>query len=290
MKTTLIKRIRVAAVCVCGLFILVLFSACSGIAGVGSNGTTSVTGTVQSVNASAHSVVLSVNGQQLTVSGLTDQQVTALQTQVGKTYSFQVGADNNGSYTINTGTDPTESDNGTPGVTSSNDNNTPVNTGANAVGSLSFIGKVQSASNGTMTVIMPGSNKALSFSINNLTDQSDFNGTLPGAGQYVKVDAQANADGSFTATKLGQVDSNDAQDVQKLNTVDYQGVTTQAVGSNGNISVKVGNNTYVFTIGSSAEVKDFNGAQSIPANQAVKVEVLFNGSNALVQQVSNASN
>jgi hypothetical protein len=75
-----------------------------------------------------------------------------------------------------------------------------------------------------------------------------------------------------------------------LNTVDYQGVTTSAVGSDRVIHFGVGSKSYSFSIGSTADLSDFNNnAQAVQANQSVKVEVLFSGSTGTVVKVSNAN-
>src|SRR5579859_4597664 len=169
MQSNFLKHVRLAVVCVCSLFVMILFSACSGVAGTSSTGGT-ITGSVVSVNASAHSVTLNVSGQQVTVSGLTDQQVAALQTQVNKVYTFNVQGGQSGSnYSINTGTDPTETDNGTPQINvtpeanNNDNNNNNSNTGTPEPGKISFIGKVQSYNAGTLVVSMPN-NQSLSMS------------------------------------------------------------------------------------------------------------------------------
>src|SRR2546430_2587148 len=93
---------------VIGLLMMILFTACAGVAGTnGTNtGGNAITGAVVSVNPAQHSAILNVNGQQVTVSGLTDQQVTTLQTQVGKTYTIQVTQGSGNSYTINPNSTP----------------------------------------------------------------------------------------------------------------------------------------------------------------------------------------
>lgn len=292
MQQNFLKHARLAVVCVCSLFVMLLFSACAGVAGTtGTSGSGTITGSVVSVNASAHSVTLNVNGQQVTVSGLTDQQVSALQTQVNKVYTIQVqaGQSSTNTYTINAGTDPTENDNGTPQVNvtpeTNNDTNTNSNTnnGVNEPGTISFIGKVQSYNAGTLVVALPG-NQSLSMSAVN--GQTEFkNLAAPQVGQIVKVDALANPNGSFMASKVEAADLGDQQDTVKMNTVDFKGVTTQAVGSNGNLSFKVGNKSFSATIVATTELKNYPNAQAIGANQNVKVEVLYNGNSGSVQKV-----
>jgi hypothetical protein len=279
MKKSTFNRARMFIVCVCSLFVMILFSACAGVAGTGTttNGTTTIVGSIQSVNASTHSVVLNVSGQQYTISNLTDQQISALQSQVGKVYSIQV-TNNNGTYTINTGTDPQQDDNGTPGV----NNDQP--TGTNEPGKISYLGKVLNASTSSLTATLPNG-QSLTMNLNTQTDKADLNGAAVSSGQVLKVEATANTDGSFTATKLSPTDNGDLQDSTKLNTVEFTGVTTSAVGSDNVIHFNIGNKSFAYTINSSTELKNVANAQAIANNQQVKVEVLFNGSNANVIKV-----
>ena len=112
----------------------------------------------------------------------------------------------------------------------------------------------------------------MAMKVTSQTDLSDFDDELPPQGTLVKVEAIANADGSFTATKLKHEDSNDP----KIKVITYQGVTTSTVGADDLIHFQVGFQSYAFPISSSADLKDFNGhPQAIQANQAVKVEVQF---------------
>src|SRR5437764_8145032 len=137
MKQSLLGRIRLLGVGVFALFVMVLFTAC-GVAGTGTGvgtGTgatgniTGITAQIVSVNPSAHSVLVNVNGTEYTVGGLTDQQVTTLQSAVSKTWHFQVTG-SNGSYTLTTGTTPQEQDNSTPEVNVTPENNGNQGTGA----------------------------------------------------------------------------------------------------------------------------------------------------------------
>jgi hypothetical protein len=277
-------------VCAIGLMVMVLFTACAGV--TTTNGTTTVTGTIKSIDTNTGSVTLSVAGQTVTINGLTPAQASALQSQVGKMYTIQATQNSDGTYTITAGTNPASSAPGTPeGIETPNPNETPNATepvGSN--GNVSFIGKVQSVSNGSIVVSMPDSSTLSMSIVNGQTDLSDFNGGLPSAGQTIKVAADANPDGSFLATKLSATDQSDLSDQTKLNTVDFQGVTTSAVGSDRVIHFAVGKKSYSYTIGSTADLGDFNNnAQAISNNQAVKVEVLFNGSTGTVVKVGNAN-
>ncbi len=282
MKKSLMQRIKIGLVCLASLFVMVLFSACAGVAGTSTgSGSITITGSIQAVNATNHSVTLNVNGQQFTVSGLSDQQITAIQSQLGKVYSVQV-TQNGSSYTINSGTNPQEDQSGTPGMS------TPESNGQVQQGDIKFVGKVQSVNGNTLVVALPnGQNLSMNI-VNGQTDLTDMNGTQPTAGQILKVTANTNTDGSFMAAKLGIPDSGD---LATQTTVEYQGVTNSALGSDNMIHFTVGNQTFSFQIGSGADLGDFNNnAQSIPANQAVKVTVIFNGSTGSVTKVSNANN
>lgn len=292
MKKTLLNHLRLTIVGMCAIFVMLLVSACSGVAGSNGSASGTITGSVVAVSAANRSVTLNVNGQQITVNGLTDQQVTAIQSQVGKTYTINVQAAQTGTntYAISAGTEPTETDNATPEVNVTNtetDNNTATN-GTNEPGNINFIGKVQSSNGSSLVAIMPGNQTLTMNIVNGQTEIKNLNVNQLN-GQTIKVTAVANADGSFMASKLEATDSGDLQDTVKLNTLDLQGVTTQAVGANNTIKVKVGNKVYTFTLSATTQLKDFANAQAIAANQNVKLEVLFNGSNANVQKVENGN-
>ena len=282
MPTLMHHHFQRLLVCVVSLVMIALLAACGGssnTAGTNTAGTTSLTGTVVSVNAAQHSVVLTVNGQQVTVSGLTDQQVAALQTQVGKVYTFQVTGSGN-SYTIvrNSTLQPSETNTPAPNATQSP---TPV-----APGSIQFTGTVRSISNTSTVVGMPDGS-TLTMSITSLTDRSHFGGGLPTTGQLIKVETAANSDGSFTAAKLEPTDAND---VFKQNIVEYQGVTTSAVATDRVIHFKIGTKSYSFTIGATTDLSDEGGnAQAIQANQLVKVQVQFAGSTGTVLKVEHSN-
>jgi hypothetical protein len=255
------------------LVVMVLFSACAGVA----NGT-SLSGSVVSVDATNHTVTLSVNGQNTTIKNVPDNVITLLQSQVGHVYSFQVTQNSDGTYTIETGTNGTpEVQEGSPEANQTSSTNEP--------GSIQFIGKITSSSNGNVVVSLPDGS-SLSMSTNAQTDLGDFNGSLPGVNTQVKAEANANPDGSFTATKIGNVDSSDDP-----NQVQFQGVTTQAVGSDRVIHFTVGNKSFSFPIASTADLSDYNGnAQSIASGASVKVTVEFSGTSGSATDIGNSNN
>jgi hypothetical protein len=268
------KVVKQIVVSIAALVVMVLFTACAGV-GTTPGGTTTFSGSVVSVNAQNHSVTLNVNGQNQTVSGLTDQEIALLQNQVGKVYAIQVTQNSDSSYSIVTGTNVTPEANET-----SSNNETP--SSVNEPGSIEFIGNVTSSSNGNLVVGMPNGS-SLSMSTNGQTDLGDFNNVLPGANTHVKVQATANTDGSFTATKIGNVDSSDDASI-----VTFKGVTTSAVGSDRVIHFSVGNKSFSYAIASTADLGDFNNnAQSIGNSASVKVTVQFNGTTGTATKVSN---
>jgi hypothetical protein len=120
--------------------------------------------------------------------------------------------------------------------------------------------------------------------VNGQTDLSKFNGALPAVGQVIKVSATAN-NGSFTATILGPTSSSD---LPNQNIVVYNGVTTQAVGSDRVIHFTVGNRSFSFPIDPTAQLTNFSGnAQSIANGTSVKVKVQFSGTSGTALDVSN---
>jgi len=294
MNKFLTGHLQMFVVVIGSLFIMMLFSACQGFAIPGTNGTTgsaTLIGQVQSVNASAHSVTLTVNGQQLTVNGLTDQQVALLQSQQGKRYSIQVTQAGTNTYTISTNTQPQETDSATPGVINTMpENNAPENTnnGVNEPGTIEFEGKVQSVNNNNITVGLPDGQGLSMNIVNGQTDEGDLNGAQLTVGQIVKATATANtSDGSFTASKL---DIAKPDETQNQNTVKYQGYTTSAVGSDNKLNFKVGNKSFSYSIVNGADLKDFNySAQSIGNNVPVKVKVAFNNGTGTVVSVDNGN-
>jgi hypothetical protein len=303
MKKFLFHHMRLLVGSICGLCMIVLFTACAGVSSTtNANGTTTtnLTGSVQSVNGAAHSVVLNIGGQQVTVSGLNDQEVATLQSQIGRSFTMQATPNGTNGYTINSGTNPQENDVATPEAANNNEPqnqnvnepqnqnvNEPQNQNVGEPQSIQFIGRVRSANASNVVVRMP-SGDTLTLGINSLTDRSDLVGSI-NAGQQIEVEALANANGSFTATKLKTVKSDDLADQVKLQTVDFAGVTTRAVGADNVVHFKVGNKSYSYAIGSTTELKDFTNAQTIGANQQVKLEVLFNGAQGAVTKVENAN-
>ena len=282
MKKIMRSRFQTILVCVIGLLMMILVTACAGVPGTSGN---TITGAIVSVNAAQHSATLNVNGQQVTVSGLTDQQVTTLQAQVGKTYTIQVTQGSGNSYTINSNSTPEliETNTPQPNVTETTNSTEPQT--SLEQGNISFTGKVQSAGNNRIVVSMPNG-QTLSMSINSQTDLSDFNGALPTTGTLVKVKATANTDGSFTASTVKPATPGDLDQ----NVIDYHGVTISAVGSDRVLHFKVATKSYSFTIGSTANLSDFNNnAQSIGNNLQVKVEVQFNGATGTVIQVGDSN-
>ena len=288
MNKVLLNHLRIAIVTVGSLFVLVLFSACAGVpggtTGAGSTGTgaTNITGTVVSVNAQQGSVTINVNGQQITINGLSAQQLNALQSQINKTFTIQVTQSGN-TYTIASGTTPQENDNGAQGVSTPE---TTTNNGPSVPGTIDFTGTLQSINNSSLTVNMPDG-QGLTMNITAQTRRPD-DGVMPNQGQLVKATAIANTDGSFTASKFDIAKSSDSQDQYK---VSYQGVTTSAVGSDGKLNFKVGNKSFSYQIAPNADLHHFNNnsAQSIGSNVTVKVKVLFNGSTGTVQSVDPAN-
>jgi len=279
MKASILRR-AVAFVAI--LVVMILFSACAGP----TNSQTTLTGTV--VSASGSTVVISVNGQQDTIKNVPANIIQLLQSQVGKTYSIQVTTNSDGSFSIVGGSSVTQDNNqGTP---TTNDtpttNETPSTTETattNEPGTIEFYGTVQSQGTNSFVVTFP-TGGTLSFTTNSSTDLSDWSSSpngLPGVNTHVKVDVTANADGSFTATKVGNVDT-----ANNATQATFAGVTTAAVGSDRVIHFTVGNKTFSFAIASNAVLSNFNNnAQSIPNGAHVTVIVQFNGTSGSAIEV-----
>ena len=219
---------------------MILVSACAGVSGTNASIPGSViSGPVVSVDAQHHSASINFNGHTITINGLTNQEVALLQAQSSKISSISLQATQNsdGSYTISSGQNSititftsggssTFNSDGTPEANTNETPNATEQTGPNEPGSISFIGSVKSVSNGSIVVSLPDGSTLSMIIANGQTDLSDFNGALPGVNQLIKVDATANTDGSFLASKLLSTDSGD---VQVQNTVEFDGVTTSAV-------------------------------------------------------------
>jgi Domain of unknown function (DUF5666) len=280
MKTSFLRHVVISMAI---LVVMVLFSACSSLG----NGQTTLTGSITSVNASTGTVVVSVNGQSDTIKNVPANVIQLLQNQVGKTYSVQVTTNSDGSFSIVSGTTPILSNSeGTPTTNDTPSTNDTPTTGTtttttNEPGSMTFYGSVQSTSSNSLVVTMP-TGGTLSFTTNGSTDLKDWNNGLPSVGTQVKVVVNANNDGSFTATKVGNVDpaNNSTQAI-------YTGVTTAAVGSDHVIHFAVGNKSFNFSIASNADLSAFNG--NIPSGAHVSITVQFSGSTGSVIQVSNGS-
>jgi serine/threonine protein kinase len=233
-------------------------------------------GSVISVDLTNHTVTLNVNGQTRTINNVPSDVLTNLQSQVGKEYIFQVTQNSDGSLSLQSGTNVTPQSSETPTTNQTASVNKP--------GSIDFIGSVQSVSSSNIVVRMPdGSSLSMSI-VSGQTDLSTFYGAQPSVGQVIMVRATVN-NGSFTALQLQPTNSSD---LQIQNTVIYQGVTTQMVGSDRVIHLTVGNRNFSYPIVSTAELKDFNGnAQSIGNGTSVKVKVQFNGTSGSALDVSN---
>lgn len=281
------SRFQSVLVCVIGFLMIILFTACAGVASTTgtTTGATTITGRVVSVNTPKNSAVLNVNGQQVTVSGLTDQEVTTLQAQVGKTYTLQVTQSSGNSYTINPNSTPELDETNTPEANLTESTQPTEPSTSIAQGSISFMGTLQSVAPNRIVVSMPNG-QTLALSTNNQTDLTDFNGTMPGAGTLVGVETTANPDGGFTATTVKHATPGDPDQ----NVVDYQAITTSTVGTDAVLHFKVANQSYSFPIGSTADLGDFNNnARAIETNMHVKIEVRFNGSTGIVSKVGNSN-
>lgn len=280
MKTSFVRYIVISMSI---LVVMVLFSACSGLG----NGQSTLSGSIVSVNASTGTVVISVNGQQDTIKNVPANVIQTLQNQglVGKTYSVTVTTNSDGSFSIVSGTNVTaDNDQGTPTTdetSTTNETATP-ETGTNEPGSMTFYGVVQSQGSNSLVVTMP-TGGTLSFTTNGSTDLSDWNNGLPSVGTHVKVVVNANSDGSFTATKVGNVDQNN-----NTTQAQYSGVTTAALGSDHVLRFSVGNKSFSFPIANGTDLSSFTNS-SIPSGASVSVTVQFNGSNGSVIEVSNSN-
>ncbi len=110
----ILNRFRMVIVCMAGLLLMALFTACAGV--TTTNGTVSITGKIQSVDVANGTVTLNVQGQSqpIVIKGLSSAQVSALQSQVGKTYTITATQNSDGSYQIDVNGNPVLSAPGTP--------------------------------------------------------------------------------------------------------------------------------------------------------------------------------
>jgi hypothetical protein len=270
-----------------GLILLLLLAAC---AGVGSNGTiNSITGTIAGVDAAHHAITLNVNGQTYTISGLSDQEIQSLQSQIGKPYTLHVKQNSDGSFSLTIGTSPALAINETPGVNEGPEpgetpegSETPSATGK--ADSISFTGSLQSSSSSSLTASLPDGS-SLTIAINAQTDLSGLNSAQLHSGQSVKIDALASANG-FVAEKIKLADAGEQNDAH---TVDFQGHASQTVGSDRVLHFTVGNRTFSYALGRTADLSDFGGnVSAITSGAALKVKVVFNGTTGSVINVSKA--
>jgi hypothetical protein len=271
---------------ICALCAVMLFSACAGVTTTRisfAGGTASITGIVDSVDTQDHRAILDVNGQQVTVTGLTYAQLEVLRTQQGKQFTIQVRRIGLSTYTISAGTDPTENDHGVPGIVM-----TTVPSNQNEPGTIEFIGKVVSVSDSSIAVLMPDGQI---LSMNMVSSQSDlegFHGMLPRPNQMVSVKTITNADGSFMVSKLSMAKSDN---LSEQNIVIYQGVTPSPIGPDRKLNFLVGNRSYSFQIGPDANLPDFgSNERSLGDNIPVKAKVLFDGSTGIVTNLNGENN
>ena len=274
MKTSFLRHIVISLAV---LVVLVLFSACSSLG----NGQTMLTGSIVSVNASNGTVVINVSGQQHTIKNVPASVIQLLQNQLDKVYTIQVSTNSDGSFSI-VSNSPVTADNNEVTPTTNETSTTNETPTANEPGSIKFDGSVQSVGNNSLVVTMPNGG-ALSFTTNGSTDLKDWNNSLPGVGTQVKVEVTANSDGSFSATKVGHLDSG-----SNTTQVKFTGVTTAAVGSDHVLHFAVGNKSFSFPIASSADLREYNGnAQAIWKGAYLKLTVQFTGSSGSVISISN---
>src|SRR2546425_713043 len=196
----LIRRFPIIVVCAVSVLFMALFAACSGVAVPTTNSPATVTGTIKSVNTSNGSVTLTVNGQDVTINGLSSAQVSQLQSQVGKTYSITAVQNSDGSYTLSTGSNTITIAVGTPAGIQTPSGNGSGSAGSAVAGTISFIGKGQSVNGNNIVVSMPDS-----YTIGSTADLGDFNNNAQGiqANQPVKVEVLfSGSNGTVTKVSL----------------------------------------------------------------------------------------
>ncbi|HTK10198.1 MAG TPA: DUF5666 domain-containing protein [Ktedonobacteraceae bacterium] len=279
MAQKLGNRAHMAVIVLCSICAIMLFAACQGVSSSG--GTINVSGKILAVNPGAHSVTLqgAIDGKQqtITISDLTDQQIADLQGHINSNYSFQV-SQNNDTYTIVSTSTPVTQSETTPVATATSSTNT-----VSVPGSISFIGKVQSATTTSLVVSMPDGN-TLTMSITAGTDSHDVDGQLA-PGMQLKVKAETNPDGSFMASTLRTVHYSSSSHSDDLSIIDFTGNTTSAVGADNLLHFQVGNQNFTALIDHDTDFRHLHNAQSIDNNQPISVEVFFNGGNGTAQEI-----
>lgn len=259
MKAYLYRKFLVS---ILGLVAMVIFTACSG--GAATHGSPdTVSGQLTAVNAANHSVTISSSGQPYTITGLSNQAIAALQTQIGKTYTVQVTLKGNGNYRITEGTQLR------PEKEQMLQSNRSPSSGMK-LDNISFVGPIQNISNSSLEMKLPDGT-TLTMAINAETDQSDLKGVQLSSGQTVEVEANVNDDGSFTATEIEHASSND-----DISVVEYEGKTTRAVGSDNILHFSVGTHNYSYAISPTVKLKDINeSVHSITSGTRIEAEVRF---------------
>ena len=272
------------AIGIVGFILMVLITGCAGVSSA-----QNLTGSLVTVDPQHHSITLNANGRLYTINGLTDQEVAALQGQLGKVssmVSIQATQNSNGSYTIAAGQNSITFTvtTGTNGTASTNGNNG--SSGPNEPGTILVFGTVKNANSSSVVVSLPNG-QDLTININGQTKLEDFNGS-PSGGQVIKVEATANQnDGSFIATELKKADLGDLQNQD----MSFQGITSSTVGPDNIIHLRIGNQNFNFTIvPGTTKLEDFsNNPQFIGSNVAVQVKVRFQGTTGTVQEIKHGN-
>lgn len=238
-----------------------------------------ISGTVQSVDPVGHSAFLLISGQQITINGLTDEQINYLRSSQGSVLTVQANQTASNTYTIATGSTMMLGASPTPVLVAG-----PGNGPATSVsGTIEFVGSVLNANNNNITVRMPD-NQGLQMSmLNGQTDIEDFQGRQPAVGQMVKVKAMTMPDGTFQAASL---DIANTDDLQRLNVVEYKGAFSGIAGSNNQFSIHIGNRNFTFPVGAGINLNDLHlNMQPSGSNLFMKIEVAFNGASGSIVQI-----